>query len=776
MVTGIRRRFFVALSLLGLVISTLVVVGVAPAAGATTFVVDTTVDDGALNGCTLAPGDCSLRGAIAKANTTVGADTIDFLIPGVQCPGGVCPITLTEGPLTITEAVTIDATTQVQNGGPQANVCATETEPSYMRIELVVDPTGADGNGFVVNYTGGPTTIRGFAIGTNFNGSGFWSGIDTYDGSGHHIACNHLGLDAAGTSQLGSEDFDAMVAVDGYADGVIIGTDGDGNNDIAERNVFGSDGYGIYINGNTNNRISGNYFGFTPDGTSTISSGSVYMRQDSSNNLVGVDGDGVSDDIEVNYFGNAYASIIITTGTYVTTGNEIVGNVIGMGPTGTTATSTRGISVASDVAFSGYEIRDNTILGAVQHTIVADAPGSGLLIDGNLIGVTADGTAGANGTGIGLNGTTSPQLSGNFIANSSSSGVQLADTATLAAGSTGNCVVGNTAGVTNSTGTSVNFENNWWGAIDGPSGSGPGSGDTVSADVDYDPWSTSPGALCNTAPVADDATFTIAEDAAVGTTVGTVTATDDGATLAYAIAAGNGAGKFTIDDATGEITTAAALDFETTPSYSLTVEVSDGQYADTATITIDVTNAAEGPTFTDVPQTHTFYGDIEWLAAEGITKGCNPPDNDMFCPTNPVTRGQMAAFLHRALGGTLTPGAAVTFTDIDGLAFEADIEWLGSVGVTKGCNPPDNDMYCPANSVTRGQMAAFLVRALGYTAGAGSDRFTDDDGSVFEADIERLAEAGVTKGCNPPENDMFCPNAPVTRAQMAAFLHRALGD
>ena len=499
MVTGIRRRFLVALSLLGLVISTLVVVGVAPAAGATTFVVDTTVDDGALNGCTLAPGDCSLRGAIAKANTTVGADTIDFLIPGVQCPGGVCPITLTEGPLTITEAVTIDATTQVQNGGPQANVCATETEPSYMRIELVVDPTGADGNGFVVNYTGGPTTIRGFAIGTNFNGSGFWSGIDTYDGSGHHIACNHLGLDAAGTSQLGSEDFDAMVAVDGYADGVIIGTDGDGNNDIAERNVFGSDGYGIYINGNTNNRISGNYFGFTPDGTSTISSGSVYMRQDSSNNLVGVDGDGVSDDIEVNYFGNAYASIIITTGTYVTTGNEIVGNVIGMGPTGTTATSTRGISVASDVAFSGYEIRDNTILGAVQHAIVADAPGSGLLIDGNLIGVTADGTAGANGTGIGINGTTSPQLSGNFITNSSSSGVQLADTATLTAGSTGNCVVGNTAGVTNSTGTSVNFENNWWGAIDGPSGSGPGSGDTVSADVDYDPWSTSPG-RCATPP------------------------------------------------------------------------------------------------------------------------------------------------------------------------------------------------------------------------------------------------------------------------------------
>ena len=52
--------------------------------------------------------------------------------------------------------------------------------------------------------------------------------------------------------------------------------------------------------------------------------------------------------------------------------------------------------------------------------------------------------------------------------------------------------------------------------------------------------------------------------------------------------------------------------------------------------------------------------------------------------------------------------------------------------------------------------------------------FVDDDGSIFEEDIERLAAAGITRGCNPPINDRFCPNDPVTRAQMAAFLHRAL--
>jgi hypothetical protein len=70
-------------------------------------------------------------------------------------------------------------------------------------------------------------------------------------------------------------------------------------------------------------------------------------------------------------------------------------------------------------------------------------------------------------------------------------------------------------------------------------------------------------------------------------------------------------------------------------------------------------------------------------------------------------------------------------------------------------------------------MAAFLVRALDLSAGDSVD-FVDDDGSVFEADIEKLAAAGITRGCNPPTNDRFCPDDSVTRGQMAAFLHRAL--
>ena len=97
-----------------------------------------------------------------------------------------------------------------------------------------------------------------------------------------------------------------------------------------------------------------------------------------------------------------------------------------------------------------------------------------------------------------------------------------------------------------------------------------------------------------------------------------------------------------------------------------------------------------------------------------------------------------------------------------------------AVGVSAD-NPNANDRFCPDQVVTRGQMAAFLVRALGYHDGGGSDLFVDDDESVFESAIDELGTAGVTKGCNPPQNDRYCPNHAVTRAEMATFLTRALG-
>src|SRR5690606_6702944 len=110
-----------------------------------------------------------------------------------------------------------------------------------------------------------------------------------------------------------------------------------------------------------------------------------------------------------------------------------------------------------------------------------------------------------------------------------------------------------------------------------------------------------------------------------------------------------------------------------------------------------------------------------------------------------------------------------------GHVFADDIGALASAGITRGCNPPANDRFCPDEVVTRGQMAAFLVRALKLQAAEAF--FADTIGTTFEADVAALADVGVTRGCDPPANYDFCPDEPVTRAQMAAFLMRALeGD
>lgn len=160
---------------------------------------------------------------------------------------------------------------------------------------------------------------------------------------------------------------------------------------------------------------------------------------------------------------------------------------------------------------------------------------------------------------------------------------------------------------------------------------------------------------------------------------------------------------------------------------------------------------------------------IDRIAALGITRGCNPPANTQFCPDGLVTRGEMAAFLVRTFGLTETGSS---FTDTAGSVFATDIDRLATAGITRGCNPPSNTRFCPDARVTRGAMAAFLVRALDLTTPA-SNGFTDTVGHTFEADTSRLAAAGITRGCNPPSNTRFCPDQLVRRDEMATFLSRA---
>jgi chitodextrinase len=117
---------------------------------------------------------------------------------------------------------------------------------------------------------------------------------------------------------------------------------------------------------------------------------------------------------------------------------------------------------------------------------------------------------------------------------------------------------------------------------------------------------------------------------------------------------------------------------------------------------------------------------------------------------------------------------ARAFIDASGHLFHSEILWMSGEGITRGCNPPVNDLFCPDDPVTRAQMAAFVVRALGLVENRHPGFVDVPASSTFAGDVGRLATVGITRGCNPPVNDLFCPDDPVTRGQLAAFLERAL--
>ncbi len=95
------------------------------------------------------------------------------------------------------------------------------------------------------------------------------------------------------------------------------------------------------------------------------------------------------------------------------------------------------------------------------------------------------------------------------------------------------------------------------------------------------------------------------------------------------------------------------------------------------------------------------------------------------------------------------------------------IEATVDAGITAGCSPSP-PLYCPDQSVTRAQMAVFIILALNDAPVTPTGVFDDVPTSHFAAGfIERLAELGITSGCG---GGNYCPNDPVTRAQMAVFI------
>ena len=179
------------------------------------------------------------------------------------------------------------------------------------------------------------------------------------------------------------------------------------------------------------------------------------------------------------------------------------------------------------------------------------------------------------------------------------------------------------------------------------------------------------------------------------------------------------------------------------------------------------------PLFADVATNYWAHDNIVKIYELGITGGCQPAPL-MYCPEYPVSRAQMAVFLLRGVHGTsyAPPNVDSLFADVVGHWAQDWIDALASDGITAGCG---NGNFCPENLVTRAQTSVFLLRAKygkNYNPPpASGTMFSDVPADYWAASwIEQLAAEGITSGCN---SQNFCPDSTITRAQMAVFLVRA---
>lgn len=173
----------------------------------------------------------------------------------------------------------------------------------------------------------------------------------------------------------------------------------------------------------------------------------------------------------------------------------------------------------------------------------------------------------------------------------------------------------------------------------------------------------------------------------------------------------------------------------------------------------------------------TFIAAIDAILSKGITSGCTTSG---YCPSQNLTRGEMAVFIIRSIYGSnnFTYNPTPWFTDTVDTPFFKYIQKMKELGITSGCG---GQTYCPNDNVTRAEMAVFIIRAR-YGANYNFDYspspyFTDavstpadPSYTAFFRYIQRLRQDNITAGCTATT---FCPNDIVTRDQVAVFLSRA---
>lgn len=336
----------------------------------------------------------------------------------------------------------------------------------------------------------GPSDSAGNLISGN---GGIGVSIANAGTSNNLVQGNVIGLDALGMTALPNGSHG--VRINQGAGNVVGGTAAGLRNTIS-----GNLGSGVVVTGAgaDANVVQGNYLGTDLVGTAAIGNAlhGAAVSGGATATLVGGAGPGEGNLIS----GNGEHGVQI--GGAATTGTQVAGNTIGIDFTGTAALGNTldGVHImggASGNTVGGAAAGAGNLIVANQGGVVAEEPATtGNVVQGNLIGVDPTVTAGfGNAQGVRLFDGASAQVAGNRILGNAV-GVLLEGGGQTEAGSTGNCVVFNADGMIETGGAT--FESAWWGAADGPSGAGPGSGDTVTAGVDFDPFLVAAPAGCPT--------------------------------------------------------------------------------------------------------------------------------------------------------------------------------------------------------------------------------------------------------------------------------------
>ena len=289
---------------------------------------------------------------------------------------------------------------------------------------LGTDPTGTLG---VSNMTGIQidSGASGNLIGTSgqsaddplernvVSGNSVWGILVEHASMDNVIAGNYIGTTAAGTAALANGTYGAYVGSGSQGNWVGVNpVYGPETSD--QRNIISGNGqYGVFISGQltTGNTVAGNYVGTDPTGTVALPNyAGVRIQNQASGNLIGTNGDGVSDALERNIIsGNAFAGVWLS---YSGTNDVVAGNYIGTDVTGELALGNAvgvWLNVASDDwvgvnSVDGPENADegNLISANYYFGVELDAPASNDVIAGNDVGSNADGTTALSNGGFAI--------------------------------------------------------------------------------------------------------------------------------------------------------------------------------------------------------------------------------------------------------------------------------------------------------------------------------------------------------------------------------------